>query len=161
MIQRANGRAARQRPGRQIARNTSRHSSSAISDIIHARCFAMNYHKSSWEDNKVSASNAPRARGSALGTAVYRGARRRNPARVLHPRGPHLYAVLRKRAAVASSTRWCTLVSAGHLGPAGVDGGRVPITQHTGHPPSSPPPLPPPSGETSPLAFAHRGCNGR
>jgi len=35
---------------------------------------------------------------------------------------------------VASST---VLVSVGHLGSAGVDGGRVPITQHPGHPPLS------------------------
>lgn len=82
-----NGR-ARQRPERQIARNTSRHSS-AISDIIHARCFALNYHKSPWEDNKVSASNAPRARGSAPGGAFI--------ARALHSRRPHLYAVAQER----------------------------------------------------------------
>lgn len=55
----------------------------------------------------------------------------------------HLYAVA-QGAGGSFFHWWCTLVSAGHLGPAGVDGGRVPITQHT-NPPSSPPSLPPPS----------------
>lgn len=55
-----------------------------------------------------------------------------------------------------------TLVCVGHLGPAGVDGGRVPITQHSGAPTFvSPPPLSTSTRRLSPrFAFApHRGCN--
>lgn len=50
----------------------------------------------------------------------------------------HLYAIAQGKRRGGSFLHCAlgggTLVSVGHLGPAGVDGGRVPITQHSGAP---------------------------
>lgn len=71
-----------------------------------------------------------RERGDSRWAAFYRSVRCRDCCMRSIREDLHLYAVAQGSGG-SFFHWWCILVSAGHLGPAGVDGGRVPITQHT------------------------------